>query len=88
MSHDDIIKEVRNLREQLAAQHGYNVRALYEDAKKCQQKKQTASRQTDAPVTGDCRRKNSLTSTCKQIPFHPGRVLQGELGPVAVAPSR
>ena len=38
MSHDDIIKEVRNLREQLAAQHGYNVRALYEDAKKCQQK--------------------------------------------------
>jgi len=38
MEHDDIIKEVRNLREQLAAQHGYNVRALYEEAKKRQQR--------------------------------------------------
>ncbi len=38
MNHDDIIKEVRTLREQLAAQHGYNVRLLYEEAKKRQQR--------------------------------------------------
>ena len=38
MNHDDIIKEVRTLREQLAARHSYNVRALYEDAKKRQQR--------------------------------------------------
>lgn len=37
MNHDDIIKEVRTLREQLAARHSYNVRALYEEAKKRQQ---------------------------------------------------
>ena len=37
MNHDDIIMEVRTLREQLAAQYSYNVRALYENAKKRQQ---------------------------------------------------
>ena len=38
MNHDDIIKEVRTLREQLAARHSYNVRVLYEEAKKRQQR--------------------------------------------------
>ncbi len=38
MNHGDIIKEGRNLREQRAAQHSYNVRALYEEAKKRQQR--------------------------------------------------
>ena len=37
MNHDDIIKEVRKIREQLAASHGYNVRALFAEAKKRQQ---------------------------------------------------
>ena len=37
MNHDDIIKEVRTIREQLAAQGGYDVRALFEEAKKRQQ---------------------------------------------------
>ena len=38
MNHDDIIKEVRTVREELAAQHSYDVRALYEEAKKRQQR--------------------------------------------------
>ena len=38
MNHDDIIKKVRTVREELAAQHNYDVRALYEEAKKRQQK--------------------------------------------------
>ena len=37
MNHDDIIKEVRTIREQLAAQHSYNVRALFAAAKERQQ---------------------------------------------------
>ena len=37
MNHDHIIKEVRTIREQLAASHGYNVRALFLEAKKRQQ---------------------------------------------------
>ena len=37
MNHDDIIKEVRTTREQLAAQHSYNVRALFVAAKELQQ---------------------------------------------------
>jgi len=37
MNRDDIIKEVRTIREQLAASHGYNVRALFAAAKKRQQ---------------------------------------------------
>ena len=36
MNHDKIIKEVRTIREQLAARHSYNVRALFEEAKKRQ----------------------------------------------------
>ena len=36
MKHDHIIKEVRTIREQLAASHGYNVRALFLEAKKRQ----------------------------------------------------
>ena len=36
MNHDHIIKEVRAIREQLAASHGYNVRALFAEAKKRQ----------------------------------------------------
>ncbi len=36
MNHDDIIQEVRTIREQLAASHGYNVRALFAEAKKRQ----------------------------------------------------
>lgn len=38
MNHDHIIKEVRKIREQLAASHGYNVRALFAEAKKRQKK--------------------------------------------------
>lgn len=34
INHDHIIKEVRAIREQLAASHGYNVRALFAAAKK------------------------------------------------------
>lgn len=37
MNHDDIIKEVRTIREQLAAQHDYDVRALFAAAKERQQ---------------------------------------------------
>ena len=37
MNHDDIIKEVRTIREQLAAKHNYDVRALFLDAKRRQQ---------------------------------------------------
>lgn len=37
MNHDDIIKEVRTIRDQLAAQHSYNVRALFSAAKERQQ---------------------------------------------------
>ena len=36
MNHDHIIKEVRAIRKQLAASHGYNVRALFAAAKKRQ----------------------------------------------------
>ena len=36
VNHDDIIKEVRKIREQLAASHDYNVRALFAEAKKRQ----------------------------------------------------
>lgn len=38
MNHDDIIKEVRKIREQLAASHGYNVRALFAAAKNASKK--------------------------------------------------
>ena len=37
MNHDYIIKEVRTVREQLATQHAYNVRALFAAAKERQQ---------------------------------------------------
>jgi len=37
MDHDDIIKEVRTIREQLAALHDYNVRTIFLEAKKRQQ---------------------------------------------------
>lgn len=37
MNHDDIIEEVRTIREQLAAKHNYDVRALFLDAKRRQQ---------------------------------------------------
>ena len=37
MNHDDIIKEVRTIRDQLVAQHSYNVRALFAAAKERQQ---------------------------------------------------
>ncbi len=37
MDHDDIIKEVRTIREQLATLHDYNVRTLFLEAKKRQQ---------------------------------------------------
>lgn len=33
MKQDEIIEQVRTVREQLAAQHNYSVRALYEAAK-------------------------------------------------------
>ncbi len=36
MNQEDIIQEVRTIREQLAASHGYNVRALFAAAKKRQ----------------------------------------------------
>ena len=36
MNHDDIIKEVRTIREKLAAQHAYDVRALFAAAKERQ----------------------------------------------------
>ena len=37
MNHDDIIEEVRTIREHLAARHNYNVRALFVEAKQRQQ---------------------------------------------------
>ena len=37
VSHNDIIKEVRTIRELLAARHDYNVRALFAAAKERQQ---------------------------------------------------
>lgn len=37
MNHDDIIEDVRTIREQLAAKHNCNVRALFLDAKGRQQ---------------------------------------------------
>ena len=37
MNHDNIIKEVRTIREQLAAHQDYNVRALFAAAKERQQ---------------------------------------------------
>ena len=37
MDRDEIIEEVRTIRERLAAQKGYDIRALYEEAKKRQQ---------------------------------------------------
>ena len=33
MNHDEIIKEVREIREQLAAEKDHDVRMLYEEAK-------------------------------------------------------
>ena len=38
MDHDNIIKEVRTIREELAALHDYNVRTLFREAKKRQKK--------------------------------------------------
>ncbi len=37
MNGDDIMKEVRTIRQQLAASHDYNVRALFVEAKKRQE---------------------------------------------------
>lgn len=37
MNHDQIIGEVRATRERLAAERGYDIRALYEEAKRRQQ---------------------------------------------------
>ena len=37
MDRDEIIEEVRTIRERLAARKGYDIRALYEEAKKRQQ---------------------------------------------------
>ena len=37
MNHDQIIGEVRAIRERLAAERGYDIRALYEEAKRRQQ---------------------------------------------------
>lgn len=34
MNQDEIIREVRAVREELAARHNYDVRALYEEAKR------------------------------------------------------
>ena len=39
MNHDEIIKEVREIREQLAAQKNHDVRMLYEEAKQRQRKR-------------------------------------------------
>ncbi len=38
MNQDNIIKEVRTLRDKLASRHNYDVRALFEEAKRNQQK--------------------------------------------------
>jgi len=37
MNHDQIIGEVRATRERLAAERGYDIRALYEEAKRREQ---------------------------------------------------
>ena len=37
MNHDQIIGEVRATRQRLAAERGYNIRALYEEARRRQQ---------------------------------------------------
>ncbi len=37
MKHDEIIEQVRAIRDQLAARQGYDVRALYEEAKRREQ---------------------------------------------------
>jgi hypothetical protein len=37
MNHDEIIREVRAIRDRLAAREGYDVRALYDEAKQRQQ---------------------------------------------------
>ena len=37
MNHDEIIGEVRTIRERLAARKGYDIRALYEEARHRQQ---------------------------------------------------
>lgn len=36
MNHDEIIGEVRAIRERLAAEKGYDIRLLYEEAKRRQ----------------------------------------------------
>ena len=43
MNHDDIIEEVRTIREHLAARHNYNVRALFVEAKQRQQESDVLS---------------------------------------------
>lgn len=51
MNHDDIIQEVRTIREQLAASHGYNVRALFAEAKKRQKESgREVVKTTDADI--------------------------------------
>ena len=51
MNHDDIIKEVRKIREQSAASHGYNVRALFAAAKKRQKESgRKVVKTTDADI--------------------------------------
>ena len=50
MNHDDIIQEVRTIREQLAASHGYNVRALFAEAKKREKKKGERSLKRQTPI--------------------------------------
>ena len=42
MKHDEIIGEVRATRERLAAEKGYDIRALYEEAKRRQQESDRA----------------------------------------------
>ena len=37
MNHDQIIGDVRAIRERLAAERGYDIRTLYEEAKRRQQ---------------------------------------------------
>lgn len=37
MNYDDIIEEVRTIREQLTARHNYDVRALFLEARRRQQ---------------------------------------------------
>ena len=56
MNHDDIIKEVRTIREQLAVQHAYDVRALFASAKERQQESERkvvklVPKSVEAPLT-------------------------------------